>query len=365
MTHILLILAILVTFCWPAFAQTISGISGTINNGESITISGSSFGVKSPAAPLSWLGSNIDAGSGDFSATGWSQVSVTEVNAVYSTARSNSGKSILFAYDLTNNWSQLEFDSGTETEQWYVTAYYYLDYGGSCESFQWKQWRINSHATYLHDAGTTILNDWWTDGETWFNSGNVQVYYNSGDFGGSITATSDQAIFNQWQRGEGYYKMSSAPSTADGFTWFRRVGRSGDMLASSGLTTHDSDDPLWRYLRIGLGWTNPTNCGAEDTFYLYIDDIYIDNTLARVEIGNSINFADCTHREIQIPSSWSTSQVVITINRGSFGATDTAYLFVVDSSGNVSDGYEITFGDTAGIAQTAVGVSIIDGVTMH
>ena len=80
--------------------------------------------------------------------------------------------------------------------------------------------------------------------------------------------------------------------------------------------------------------------------WLYYDEIYVDKTRARVEIGNSSTWSGCSHREIQIPSAWSSGSVTVTVNQGPFADSSGAYLYVVDSDGNVnSNGYSITFAD--------------------
>jgi len=73
----------------------------------------------------------------------------------------------------------------------------------------------------------------------------------------------------------------------------------------------------------------------------YFDDIYVDNSWARVEIGDDPDYEDCSHREIQIPTDWSNSSIDIDFNKGSF-SSGTVYLFVIDSSGDVSPGYSVT-----------------------
>jgi hypothetical protein len=80
---------------------------------------------------------------------------------------------------------------------------------------------------------------------------------------------------------------------------------------------------------------------------VYLDDVYFDTTQARVEVGNNAIWASCTRREIQIPTAWAAGEITITVNQSSF-STGTAYLFVVDADGVVSDGYEITLGSSAG-----------------
>ena len=85
--------------------------------------------------------------------------------------------------------------------------------------------------------------------------------------------------------------------------------------------------------------------------FLGFDDVYFDNTRARVEIGNVSSWEACTHREIQLPTAWSDNSITITVNQSSFKDGDTAYLFVVDADGNVSNGYPITIGGGGGEPQ--------------
>ncbi len=77
-----------------------------------------------------------------------------------------------------------------------------------------------------------------------------------------------------------------------------------------------------------------------------IDDVYIDSSWARIEIGDKPDFDSCTHREVQVPISWSDSSVEFSVNQGSFQNGDSVYLFVVDSDGNVSDGLPAEIGGT-------------------
>lgn len=82
------------------------------------------------------------------------------------------------------------------------------------------------------------------------------------------------------------------------------------------------------------------------TTNLQYDDIYIDNSWARVEIGDQPTYSACTHREIQIPQAiWNDGQLQINVNQGSFADNSTAYLYVVDENGEVNiSGYPVTLG---------------------
>ena len=84
---------------------------------------------------------------------------------------------------------------------------------------------------------------------------------------------------------------------------------------------------------IGSGW--------------YYDDVYIDYTQARVLLGNSSLFAASDHREIQLPTSWSDASITINVNQGSFQPGNAAYIFVIDSDGNASDGFPVIIGGSS------------------
>ena len=78
-----------------------------------------------------------------------------------------------------------------------------------------------------------------------------------------------------------------------------------------------------------------------DTTAVFIDDMYIDNTRAHIEIGNNPIYTSSNHREMQIPISWSSAgnNIQFTVNKGSFASGESVYLFVVNENGAVSPGY--------------------------
>jgi len=95
-----------------------------------------------------------------------------------------------------------------------------------------------------------------------------------------------------------------------------------------------------------VGWYNSHGAGADGNDHFYLDDAYVSNTWARVEIGNSPDYANCTKREIQLPVSWNASDIRVRMNQGSFVAGETAYVFVTNEQGSVSDGRAIVIGGT-------------------
>ncbi|NTW27419.1 MAG: hypothetical protein HGA36_03775 [Candidatus Moranbacteria bacterium] len=93
-------------------------------------------------------------------------------------------------------------------------------------------------------------------------------------------------------------------------------------------------------------WTKVSeNPWPSSTTKVFLDALYIDNSFARVEIGDNAVYENCTHREIQPTTTWDASGNIIlaNINKGSFADGAGAYLFVIDEDGTPSAGFPITF----------------------
>jgi len=125
-------------------------------------------------------------------------------------------------------------------------------------------------------------------------------------------------------------------STLNLHTW---IDGTLQWSASPGCTTLN-------YYPEGRSWEltnlidNPGLCTAHpdwDGSYNY-DDIYYSYTQARVELGNAATYAASTHREVQLPKSWTDGEITFTVNKGSFPSASNQYLFVIDQSGAASPG---------------------------
>lgn len=74
----------------------------------------------------------------------------------------------------------------------------------------------------------------------------------------------------------------------------------------------------------------------------HLDDIYIDDSLQRVVLGNAPTIDQVTHYEVQRPIAWSDEKIKLEYSHGALKTSDTAYLYVFDSSGMPnSQGYSI------------------------
>ena len=89
-----------------------------------------------------------------------------------------------------------------------------------------------------------------------------------------------------------------------------------------------------------LGWNVTGFLGSDYQNHVHFDDLYADNTWARVEVGNASTHNACTVREMQPPTAWSATSITIgDFNQGAFALDDPVYFYVTDSAGNTSPAY--------------------------
>ena len=323
---------------------TISSVSGTVSNGNTITISGSGFGTKATARPVAW--DNFEDGSVNASATigTWSDLN----SLVVRNTNSRHARSSYTAYtNLTGAWpsnSNAYLSGGSNSTTWYAQYWLYL---GS---------NFNFSSNMDNSRGNVKFFRMWDTGS---DSKNFVAAFHSGDH---VCAVVEQCTtagptcymydYNptteldngQWNLLQFEYKESSASDIADG-VW--RMWSNGDLVYNfSNLTTkcsgHTSNS---RPFILGFFDSHDAS-GTNSDFYM--DDAYIDNTWSRIELTNNQNYSSATIHEIQPPTTWSDSAATFTVNQGSFNS-GTAYVFVTDANGTRNaSGYPITIGSGGG-----------------
>jgi hypothetical protein len=155
-------------------------------------------------------------------------------------------------------------------------------------------------------------------------------------------------VENRWYRIEGW-AVQSSPGAQDGtlhIDIFDQSNTARPFVAYDGtVRTRSASTPSWQY----LVWQNYLGNGLEQG-NIYQDDFFIQfGSRARVELCAESTWSGRKHCEIQIPSAWSANAITLTVNKASFTSGQTAYLYVVDSSGNVnSSGYLVTIGSGGG-----------------
>ena len=336
-------------------APVISSGSGTASDGQNFIIGGSGFGTNS-LSKVEWLGGedgNIEQGvtGQDFKKDGWSNNASSPVK--YSEIQAHSGsKSIMSQWPSTSRSSGYFYDTGISgVGKIYVTWWAYFDHVDSAG--QWKKWRLRSDSNVNDSDGEIYENNWYTNTGSGSSSqfyiycdleNYVQCYPNSDSAYKSIEV---QQI-DKWVRVELYAEESSDDGLRDGTVQLYRHTQTSAVTKlkdfdGTAITRATNVNNRWRYFIFQNYWGN--NSGGTGTKEkAYIDDIFIQvGTQARVEIGDNSTWANCKHREIQIPVSWTSNKIEFTFNRGSFMG-GVVYLYVVDADGNVSDNDTATTG---------------------
>jgi hypothetical protein len=341
-----------------AAAPLITNVTGT----TTYTISGSSFGTKSTANPFTY--DNFEDGTGDTTATigTWENVQnfdITTASVRHVASTYNVGYN--FKSNVTvGSWS---LDS-TVSEKWFVQYWFKLDsnwtwgtgtYGDGGFLSNIKMFRLS---TVPRDVGgqqetPTVATYGWSNEMVYTTS---DIANNGG--GAFNSGYQEQFTKNVWHCLKFEYKESSL----DTFDGILRIWLDGILiLNASGFKTRE-DVNQFKHPEL-LGWYNSWETDSKsvlpDTFYL--DEIYIDTTWSRVEIGNNSVYSSCTHREIQIPTAWSDTEITVTVNQGSFGNGESAYLFVIDSNGSASSGFPITVGESFNNSNVVTGNTTVLG----
>ncbi len=79
------------------------------------------------------------------------------------------------------------------------------------------------------------------------------------------------------------------------------------------------------------------------------DDLFIDYTLARVELcTNGPDWSEREHCEIQLPTAWSDDSITVRVNQGALDPMSDLWAYVVDEQGEVSEGYLIPGSQSGG-----------------
>lgn len=318
-------------------APSISSISGTPVDNSNITISGLSFGTgPSEVEFLGGASGNIESGTtgSNFSCTDWNIDGDFNI-PIYSTSQKHSGSKSLYCNPTSENWNSILTyhlpTAITSSSRIFISAWYRWNYTGEG---QWKMLRLETSNTVVDGSNELVFFDY---------PGELQVCVDPDTVGytGMYNVVPHDTL-NSWFRMDFIVTGGVSSGIVTVAKYIPDVSRATSTL--NPYPTHRSGS-AWNYAVFqnyagtGGGYSGITAAN------IYIDDIYVSSgSFARVEIGNASTYSSCSHLEIQPPSSWSSTSITVKVNRGSFGTSDSAYLFIIDSDGNPSTGYPITFG---------------------
>lgn len=355
---------LMLAYVAQADADITSISDSTIENGQSITVYdiSSGFGSKTTASPIRFddfedatVGDDVDTATGYYSSrsSDTNRSTISEENNRNGSAKNL--KSILnTALDNPKFWrNNVGFaDTGKIfVSVWVKWAWPNWDGGTQYEATQTK---IIRTAVSINDSGDVTYPMMacynWMANDYSYTWNTFNASYSAGMGSYSIAFPNDSFVDGEWQN----IVMQVDQGTkggADGaiYHW---VSKQGSAYISSsnngtGKMVIDSAGEYMDAFKIDnyLDANNDTliSSGYNLSSVLYWDDLYIDNSWARIEIGDNADYDSCTHREMQIPTSWAPYQVSFTVNQGSFSDGDAVYIFVVGEDGTATDGYPTTF----------------------
>lgn len=305
----------------------ITATSGQSVQDSALTISGSGFGSKSPAHPLKW--ETFEDGQFDpnwtFELGGNQAISIVPDP---SRGVSASCAEMDIYHTPAANFSWIAGQPAIQT----IYVYYWIRKNFTWSSSGDDAWGKVKFNRFVSGSGPTP-NCYYEFARgagglkrviEWATSGTA---YHNWDLAGTFTS-------DIWHSAETTYVITPDATGMMAFAF------DGQMVSvESGL---DFDASSMRGFGIGLARVREGHLLPTDRYWL--DDIYIDNTRARVIIGDGPALSSCNHVEIQIPTSWEEDRIDVMFNQGSFGSGDSAFLFVLDAAGAASDGYPIVVG---------------------
>ncbi|OGS18560.1 MAG: hypothetical protein A2219_00515 [Elusimicrobia bacterium RIFOXYA2_FULL_50_26] len=330
----------------------IAGVSGGVfPDGNSLTISGSGFGHKLPAAPYFY--DNFEGGTDGESIIGkmgcvgskeWTAYTTT-VPIVYTSSESyGAGSRSASKVSDGNDFTTAGID-GLNAEEVFLSYKY-----------KWKMTTNLPHApsTVLKASRITAPGGWYNENPRFQLQTNLYAdanwtYFsqNNCDYFNVETVPFNNP--DKWHSIEMYMRLSSPAGSQNGAlvdsSDFVYGHKSETIVTRTSICAQTTSDSFILPFEIANDDLN--------NYEFYADNVYFDKTRARVEIGNAAAFEGCSLREIQIPSAWEESAVTFMLNQGAFQPGDAAYIFVIDSDGNASDGFPVVIGENSGIPAPA------------
>jgi hypothetical protein len=323
-----------------AYGPTIQSVTGTLNHGNAVTITGVGFGSDLNSVMLfddfeaGTNGNNLNASP---KAGAWTLNS--QPTPQYSTVHYHSGSKCSYgekAPGAGNIYTQMQIsDSGVLADTYYFASWW-GKYHNPCSTIgQVKM--IQLWGTY--QVGDYNPGVFWGEGAPAYialeNSGSTEAVW---------TEIPSEEV---WHNIQLELKQSDV-NTANGIV---KLYVNGDLIYNKvNVKTRERTGESWEKLIPWEGMTNQSGC--TDNRYLALDDIYLNNTWARVVVGNNSTYATCTKFDIcpvstqLIPSAgWADGSITCYFNSGDYANGTHVYLYVVDSNGAVnSSGYPITIG---------------------
>lgn len=328
---------------------TIAGVGGTLTEGGTLTLSGSGFGSKASPGPLvfekfeggrktSTLTNNASGGEMVYDET--SIVRPRRTHSARADYSKNSGSD--------GQWCSWQFSEKT-APKWFVSWFVYLPdswvwgtdaYGGPNDGL------ANIKIIRFFPTGSNYTNvdavlhayDNFNWKKAYEHEGHNEEAYING-----VPWFNDTFSLGRWHLFRVEYGENSAVDARDGV--FKIWVDNTKILEDTSVRTNDASDSAGYQMKrpyvIGMwdswGYSGPS-------MPAYFADIVVDDTWARVELGDAPTWESCATLEYQPATAWSDGAISCTMNYGALTEGGPVYVFVTDSDGRRSAGVPLSGG---------------------
>jgi len=347
----------------------ITTISGDSKDGNILSLAGNNFGSKIISSPMKFenfengVDGQIIAGDNAFGSKScddcWSDYSALKNSGTedpkYSSINNRPGSKlnvrehyvINHTINPTTDFSDstLVYEGKRDiTDKVYTSFWIRWDWGVSADTaYQFKMLRIGVHDGFGGWPGI-FCNNWHQTDGIHVDNYSVGLYTAPNvimDLPKDLAVGPEGGNPPTGNRQWGQVQVWAKGDAVNGEVHLRYLNPSDNTVVTRDWKGPTITSGSWRDFIFGQTMANvepPNNLDVNQFF----DDIYIDDSWSRVEIGNNQNYNNCTHREMQIPQAWTNNSINFKFNKGSFNVGDNLYLFVIDGNGVVSQGYPIT-----------------------
>lgn len=334
----------------PPGVPSISNAAGTLTHGSSVTITGSGFGTKTTAAPVIWDDASIgsvptDNGKWDgyypqypVHSTVWHVRYTSPIRGV-ATAHTHVARYMAGGHGEvgSNGYDVMFWKNRTMASYPQFTYACWYERGDP----NWVFGGDNNYKMYDFSTGTQP----YASPSNWYTAWNTPLPNST--VGGCVWVFNDDCLDAPceslaWPDNNGHnYYWNTGANNFGGWQkvemeiqWTNQT--SGYVKVwNNGVLVMNYSGPTDKY----AGTARSESVGGYARMYgqpnnwRYWNDVYLDYTRSRVLLANNATLTSATIREIQIPSSWSNGSINATMNLGKFTTGQTAYLFVLDSTG--------------------------------
>ena len=341
-------------------------VTGSIVNGQTVTISGNGFGAGPTVVMFEDFSSGIDGQDATIGTTNFDDISSFWPPIFTADSRSGSLSARMFrgktsnATDYSASINKVNLGAVTEVFVSFAiktpTGKYFpgtnggnsgtnADYSDSSWKTAWLLGDGSLADPPKSDSGTNDLVIPSNIGSgIWSMQGN--------DLGELLTLGGTSPAWwnwNQWNRMSSWIKAGDVPNLDIGNAWFQ-VANTRDALAEYAgnpvVFANGGQDYKWHSINFA-GWIRPGVGGSDGTgadIECLYDDIYVaagPNAAARVELGNASSYDQCTDLAICDSTTWTNSSITVNCREGGLNLSQNTWLYVTLADNTTRYSYQV------------------------